>query len=110
MKFYVQPALPKEQRERELRKQMFKYKFSKKRCNLYVRNLPEDFSEEALKNLFGQFGEIESCKILLDNKSAFVCFKTPDCALNAKEKMHEFDINGKKLYVNHYEMKELRKA
>ena len=40
-----------------------KYKNSKKRCNLYVKNIPEDSTEDSIKELFGQFGEIESVKL-----------------------------------------------
>ena len=61
-------ALKKAEREKKL-KQLYekikkkikdKYKF----CNLYVKNLPNDYTEEKLKELFGQFGEIRSAKIV----------------------------------------------
>ncbi len=37
---YVKPALSKNEREIEKRKDMLRYKNSKKRCNLYVKNFP----------------------------------------------------------------------
>jgi hypothetical protein len=40
MKIYVKEALKKEAREQEKKKEMMRYKNSKKRCNLYVKNFP----------------------------------------------------------------------
>lgn len=37
---YVKPALSKSEREAEKLKEMIRYKNSKKRCNLYVKNFP----------------------------------------------------------------------
>ena len=39
---------------------------------------------------------------------AFVCFKSPEGALKAKELLNGSQFNGKSLYVNHYEIKEFR--
>jgi len=41
---------------------------------------------------------------------AFVCFKNPEGASRAKAELNQFDFNGKHLYINHYEIKEIRKA
>ena len=40
---------------------------------------------------------------------AFACFKTADAAVNAKNSLNNFNFNGKRLYINFYEMKEERK-
>ena len=81
---YVKAALKKSEREKELQHETLKYKNSKKRCNLYVKNFLPETTEEDLRNLFSHYGEIESLKLFgqKDNKSpfAFVCFKTPDTA------------------------------
>jgi RNA recognition motif-containing protein len=47
---------------------------------LYVKNIPQNWTEENIKGLFSQFGEIENVKIgkLNVNSYAFVCFKEPD--------------------------------
>ena len=37
---------------------------------------------------------------------AFVCFKTPDAASQCKNA--NLQMNGKPLYINHYEMKQQR--
>jgi polyadenylate-binding protein len=85
---YVKPALKKSEREKELQHETLKYKNSKKRCNLYVKNFLPETTEEDLRNLFQNYGEIESLKLFgqKDNKSpfAFVCFKTPDTASQVK--------------------------
>lgn len=107
---YVKPALKKSEREKELQHETLKYKNSKKRCNLYVKNFLPETTEEDLRNLFSHYGEIESLKLFSqkDNKSpfAFVCFKTPDTASQVKNA--QLQINGRPLYINHYEMKQQR--
>ena len=40
---------------------------------------------------------------------AFVCFEKPEDAGQAKTNHHNHPVNGKQLYINHYEIKELRK-
>lgn len=107
---YVAPALKKADRVKELEHETLKYKNSKKRCNLYVKNFSEQTTEEDLKNLFQQYGEIESLKLFQqkDGKMpfAFVCYKTPDSASSCKNA--QLQLNGKPLYINHYEMKKQR--
>lgn len=107
---YCKPALKKQEREKELAHETLKYKNSKKRCNLYVKNFTPETTEEDLKQLFHPFGEIESLKLFSqkDNKMpfAFVCFKTPDTASQVKNA--QLQLNGRPLYINHYEMKQQR--
>jgi RNA recognition motif-containing protein len=107
---YVKPALKKNEREKELAHETLKYKNSKKRCNLYVKGFTAETTEEDLKNLFSSYGEIESLKLFgqKDQKLpfAFVCFKTPDHASQVKSA--QLQLNGKPLYINHYEMKQHR--
>lgn len=107
---YCKPALKKHEREKELAHETLKYKNSKKRCNLYVKNFTAETTEEDLKNLFATFGEIESLKLFQqkDGKMpfAFVCFKTPDTA--SQVKTANLQLNGRPLYINHYEMKQQR--
>jgi RNA recognition motif-containing protein len=49
---YVREALTKEERDEEKRKEQLKFKNSKKRCNLYVKNFPSGTKTEELKELF----------------------------------------------------------
>lgn len=37
--------------------------------NIYVGNLPYDFTEEELKDMFNQFGDVANAKIILDKVS-----------------------------------------
>jgi RNA recognition motif-containing protein len=82
-KLYVREALSKTDRETELKHETFKYKNSKKRCNLYVKGFPPNMNEADLRTHFSKFGDIESIKLYEakePNKSpfAFVCYKTPE--------------------------------
>jgi RNA recognition motif-containing protein len=60
---YVNEALKKSDREKELAHETLKYKNSKKRCNLFVKNFLTETTEEDLTNLFSGYGEIESLKL-----------------------------------------------
>ena len=51
--------MKKEDRQNEKVRETLRYKQSKKRCNLYVKNFPSDWNEEKLAEVFGQFGETE---------------------------------------------------
>ena len=114
LKLYVRAALKGAQRESEKIKETLRYKTSKKRCNLYVKNFPAEWGEAELKNLFDQFGPIEKIRVepkgqtSSNNSYAFVCFKAPDAAASAKQTLHNHTIEGKALMINHYEIKELR--
>lgn len=79
--------MTKKDREIEKKKEMIRYKNSKKRCNLYVKNFPPTTTTKNLEELFGRYGEIESVKLFPKEGEAvyaFVCFKLPEAASNAK--------------------------
>eukprot|EP00350_Pseudokeronopsis_sp_OXSARD2_P011512 CAMPEP_0170541246 /NCGR_PEP_ID=MMETSP0211-20121228/1027_1 /TAXON_ID=311385 /ORGANISM="Pseudokeronopsis sp., Strain OXSARD2" /LENGTH=75 /DNA_ID=CAMNT_0010843903 /DNA_START=582 /DNA_END=809 /DNA_ORIENTATION=+ len=51
--------------------------FHKAFNNVYVKNFPEDWDDARLRDLFGQYGEISSCVIMVSDqnlKFGFVCF------------------------------------
>jgi polyadenylate-binding protein len=81
---YVKPALSASKRKEELLRETIKYKNSKKRCNLYVKNFDPNCTDKDLHEIFKDFGEIESIKLFpvdkVEKAYAFVCFKTPDQA------------------------------
>ena len=97
-----------------------RYKF----CNLYVKNLPDDFDKETLMQLFGKYGGIRAAKIVhitkddpnyqfIKGKShcyAFICFVTPDCAKKAKKNLNGkiFIENGPRLFVDYHQTKKER--
>lgn len=117
---YVKQFLNKAARMVELSKETMKYKNSKKRCNLYVKNIPENSNEETIRELFSPFGELESIRLFpkeddgkkgeKKNFFCFVCFRKPDAASTAKERLHNTPIQGqtRPLCINHYEIKEIR--
>ena len=45
-RFYVREAMKKEDRENEMKKEQLRFKNSKKRFNLYVKNFPPNTTEE----------------------------------------------------------------
>lgn len=111
LKLYIRPFLNKQQREQEKFQETIRYKNSKKRCNLYVKNFPVNWTETELTNLFKSFGEIENVKLekgQANNTYGFVCFKKPDACSLAKQNLHGHTIDGKSLVINHYEIKEIR--
>jgi RNA recognition motif-containing protein len=112
---YVKEALNKSERAMEKAKEMLRYKNSKKRCNLYVKNFPAGTTKEQLEELFGKYGEIENIKLFSKEGEttpiyAFVCFKNPESASRAKAELPTQTFNGKQLFINHYEIKELRQV
>jgi len=56
LKLYVRAAMKKSDREMEKKRDTLRYKTSKKRCNLYVKNFPNQWTADDLTNLFKQFG------------------------------------------------------
>ena len=97
-----------------IKREQQRFKNSKKKCNLFVKNFPPEYKEEDIRQHFVEFGEIENVKILPTHDGqpsgrAFVCFKQPDSAAFARQQLHGKHINGKPLYVTNYELPEIRK-
>jgi polyadenylate-binding protein len=113
IKLVVKHALKKAEREIEKVMDTIRYKASKKRCNLYVKNFPNQYTKDDLTNLFKTFGEIENIRLdksqQTKNAFAFVCFKEPTDAAKAKSNLQNHSIEGKMLLINYYEIKEVRK-
>ena len=60
--------------------------------NLFVKNFPNSWTEDNLRDLFKTFGEIENIKLgdrsrTTGNAYAFVCFKEPTDAAKAKQNL-----------------------
>ena len=96
-----------------------KYKF----CNLYVKNLPDNFSDESLREIFAKYGEIRSCKTVrkelytsyLGIKRSvkvfgFVCFFEAAQAREAKANLHGLSLgsNNMRLFVDYFQSKQER--
>jgi polyadenylate-binding protein len=79
-------------------------------CNLHIRNLPEEFDEKQLEELFAKYGEIKSVKVpkfiletkvnnekkeyLMSKGFGYVCFTDPENAKAALDDMNNKFIPG----------------
>jgi len=115
---YVARAQRKSEREEELKKsyEAKKYEATLKYqgVNLYVKNLDDDLPEDKLQAEFEAYGQITSCKIMVDEKGAskgfgFVCFSSPDEATKAVTELNGKIIGTKPLYVALAQRKDVRK-
>ncbi|GAA5823231.1 hypothetical protein JCM11251_007532 [Rhodosporidiobolus azoricus] len=115
---YVARAQRKSEREDELKKsyEAKKYEANLKYqgVNLYVKNLDDDLDEDKLRAEFENYGQITSCKIMVDEKGAskgfgFVCFSSPDEATKAVTELNGKMLGTKPLYVALAQRKDVRK-
>jgi len=124
--WYIKRALSKRERMVELAAEYKKKISDWKRRNLFIKNLDENIDEERLKMLFADYGEIESTRIVYssavyfepqsnvpqtkkESKGAgFVCFKTPEAARIALQKMNGTPVNNKRIAVTWWLPKEER--
>jgi RNA recognition motif-containing protein len=73
---------------------------------LYVGNLPYSMSEDDLRNLFSQYGEITNVTLIIDRMSGrskgfgFVEFATDEEATAAAEATNNMEFDGRALVVN----------
>ena len=67
---------------------------------LYVGNLNYKTTEDSLKQLFTQHGEVTSVNILQGRGFGFVEMASPESAQDAKGKLHGTEFDGRKLIVN----------
>jgi RNA recognition motif-containing protein len=74
--------------------------------NIYVANIPFKASEDELKELFEEYGEVSSAKIILDKETnrsrGFGFIDMPDntSGQNAIKQLNGFNFQGKELLVN----------
>jgi polyadenylate-binding protein len=79
--------------------------------NLYVKNIPENYTENNVKELFSTYGNITWTKVYVDEhgrKSAIVSYDNDDSANRAKE-LNDSKIDGNDLYVDTLQKKSDRK-
>lgn len=115
-------ALNKLERERKAKKlyekikKLIKEKY--KFCNLYVKNLPDDFDDNKLRELFEQYGSIKSCKTIKKDLTSsylgikrsvkvfgYVCFNDKESAHLAKKALEGKIVGNNKLYVDYHQSK-----
>ncbi|MFC1841804.1 RNA recognition motif domain-containing protein [Candidatus Dependentiae bacterium] len=74
--------------------------------NIYVGNIAHSVSEDVLRSLFEQFGQIVSVKIITDKFTglprgfAFVQMATKEEALKAIEELNGHELEGRSIVVN----------
>lgn len=72
---------------------------------LIALNLPRNFTERELKNLFKEHGNVTGCNLVLDGKSGaskgfgFVEMALEEEAMVAIEKLHATKVNQNKIRV-----------
>ena len=67
---------------------------------LYVGNLNYKTTEDSLKQLFAQFGDVTSVNILQGRGFGFVEMAALESASEAKTKLNGTEFDGRKLVIN----------
>lgn len=107
-KLVVTRAQKREERKKELKERFEQIKADRalkyQGVNLYVKNLSDNITDEKLTKLFSDCGEIMSAKVMVDAKGkskgfGFVCFRTPEAAMQAVSLKNNIMDEGKPLYV-----------
>jgi RNA recognition motif-containing protein len=82
--------------------------------NIYVANIPWKATEEQLKTLFGEYGEVSSAKIIMDKVTqrsrgfGFVEMADDSAGKQAITSLNGADFLGKNLVVNEARPREER--
>lgn len=81
--------------------------------NIYVKNFPPETTDEKLREMFAEFGEIKSCCVEKDAEGkskgfGFVCYHDPEHAELAVKNMHGKELSGRTLYASRAQRKEER--
>jgi len=73
---------------------------------LYVGNLPWSVTNDSLREMFSQFGEVTDSVVITDRMSGrskgfgFVTFATEEAPRAATQQMHEKEVEGRKIIDN----------
>jgi RNA recognition motif-containing protein len=84
----------------------FYHLISKTQMNIYVANIPWKATEEQMKQLFSEYGEVSSAKIIMDKVTqrsrgfGFVEMADDTAGKNAINELNGADFMGKNLVVN----------
>ena len=74
--------------------------------NLYVGNLSFDVSESDLENVFGEYGDVNSAKVIKDRETgrsrgfAFVEMRNKNEGANAISALNLQEVDGRSIVVN----------
>lgn len=105
---YVCAFKSKEKRQLELQKSTYLFKKSLQFNNLFVKGLEPGTTPEEVESYFAEYGTIKSIKVMSEVGRAFVCFEERNSAKMAKENARNKTFNGKVLFIDYCEPKELR--
>jgi polyadenylate-binding protein len=106
-KVYVGPFMPRKERHCDSSDMKF--------TNVFIKNFAEEVTEEGLRDMFSEFGEITSYRVMIDETGkskgfGFVCFQHPESAEAACNALNNKEINGKTLFVGRAQKKGERQA
>ena len=82
---------------------------------LFVGNLPWGITNDSLRELFAQVGEVVEAMVITDRMSGrskgfgFVTFATEEAAQAAIQQLNEKEVEGRKIIVNVARPKEERR-
>ena len=101
---FVGPFIPRTERKSAYGKPKFN--------NCYVKNFGESVSDDDLKEMFSEFGEIKSACVMRDGDKSkgfgFVCFAEAESAEAAVTALNGKEVEGNTLYVNRAQRKSER--
>ncbi|KAK6136887.1 hypothetical protein DH2020_029373 [Rehmannia glutinosa] len=102
---YVGPFLSKQEREKSVEKAKF--------TNVFVKNLSESITEDDLKKIFGEFGQITSTVVMRNEDGTskcfgFVNFENAENAARAVESLNGQKFDNNEWYVGRAQKKSER--
>ncbi|ESQ28031.1 hypothetical protein EUTSA_v10018219mg [Eutrema salsugineum] len=115
---YVGRAQKKSEREEELRRKFEQERISRfeklQGSNLYLKNLDDSVNDEKLKEMFSEYGNVTSCKVMMNSQGlsrgfGFVAYSNPEEASRALNEMNGKMIGRKPLYIALAQRKEERR-
>lgn len=113
-KWFVARAMNKNERQFYLKEQFKLKQEDWKKRNLFVRNLPKDLTEDQIRKIFSEYGQIESLKLItvesyrveeklipdqVSTGKAFVCFANPESAERALEQLRKKRIHDQEIRI-----------
>lgn len=118
---YCARAQKKSERQRELQSKHDQVKMERMNkfqgVNVYVKNLDEGVTEDAMREAFAQYGTITSARVMVDNSNnnqskgfGFVCFSAPEEATKAITEMNGKMLLNKPIYVALAQRREVRRT
>ncbi|CAH8337396.1 unnamed protein product [Eruca vesicaria subsp. sativa] len=115
---FVGKAQKKSERVEELRRKFEQERISKyeklQGRNLYVKNLDDSVDDEKLKEVFSEYGNVTSTKVMMNSAGlsrgfGFVAYSSPEEASKAMNEMNGKMMGKKPLYIALAQRKEERR-